>query len=395
MPSRGPVQTRPLPWRALAGLFVFLAVAAGCGPALQETPAGTSPTAARSPSATARPPSATPTQPPPSPSPSATIAPETPTRTPTPPAPNITLAFTGIIVPARCVQARIDQLGDPHYPYAEVRELFQLVDLTVGTLNATISDFPPRTGCVATFLLTGGADNAAALAEAGIGVMSVATNHIKNCGVSGCGDQAFLDTLDNLRAAGIQPVGAGRDLAAALQPVVVTVRGVRFGFVSLGEIERSTFATASTPGIAPLTEENLRQAIEAARQISDVVIAMPHWGPEYSPDPNYSQLRFARLAVEAGADLVVGNHTHVVQAYEVISGVPVFYGLGNFVFDQTHRPDVQQGALLTVTFQGERLTGHQLIPTHVDPDGRVHIAGREEALEILERVAAASQALPD
>jgi poly-gamma-glutamate synthesis protein (capsule biosynthesis protein) len=382
-------------WRPLAIFLIILALAGACSPepenGLSERATTATITALPQPTPLA----ATATRPAPGPTPSPPAPTGTSTQSPTPPPPNITLAFTGIIVPARCVQARIDELADPQYPYAEVEEIFQAVDLAIGTLNATISDFPPRTGCTATFLLTGGADNAQALANAGIGVMSVATNHIKNCGVSGCGDRAFLDTLDNLQAAGIHPVGAGRDLAQALEPVVVTIRGVRFGFVSLGEIESTTFSSETTPGIAPLTEENLRSAIEAARQVSDVVVAMPHWGPEYSADPNYSQLRFARIAVESGADLVVGNHTHVVQAMEHIAGVPVFYGLGNFVFDQTHRPDAQQGALLTVTFKGRQLTGYQLIPTHVDPDGRVHIAGVEEALEILGRIEAASQALPD
>jgi poly-gamma-glutamate synthesis protein (capsule biosynthesis protein) len=222
----------------------------------------------------------------------------------------------------------------------------------------------------------------------------VATNHIKNCGLSNCGDQAFLDTLTHLKAAEVIPVGAGRDLPEALEPVVLTLKGVRFGFVSLGEIESSTFAAEGVPGIAPLTDENLRAAIAAAREASDVVIAMPHWGPEYSSTPNYRQLAFAREAVDAGADLVVGNHTHVVQAWEMIDGVPVFYGLGNFVFDQNWSRETQQGVILTVTFQGTEIVGHQLIPTHVDGDGRVHIAGDAEAQEILGRIEAATQKIP-
>ena len=132
--------------------------------------------------------------------------------------PVTTLLFTGIIVPARCVQAKIDELGDPNYPYEEVREIIRGADLAVGTLNATISDFPPRTGCVRTFVLVGGADNADALADAGLDVMSVATNHIKNCGVASCGDRAFYETLEHLERVGILPVGAGVNHAEAIQP---------------------------------------------------------------------------------------------------------------------------------------------------------------------------------
>lgn len=337
------------------------------------------------------------------PMPSASLVPsptqestKTPAPIPTPTELPITrLLFTGVIVPARCVQAAIDEREDPNYLYDEPRELIQSADLSIGTLNATISDFPPRTGCKQTYVLVGGSENADALALAGFDVMSVATNHIKNCGILTCGDLAFFDTLENLRRVGILPVGAGDNLSQALEPVVVEVNGIRFGFVSLGQIEPMAFADEDTPGIAVLTPENLAASIAAARVVSDVVIAMPHWGPEDVPNPNYLQLGLAPVAVEAGADVVVGNHTHVVQAYETIQGVPVFYGLGNFVFDQTWARDHQQGVILVLTFVGTEFASFELIPTVVDGDGTVHFAEPEEAEEILMRIEAANDRLPE
>jgi len=309
------------------------------------------------------------------------------------PLPRLTLLFTGVIVPARCVQAAIDARGNADYIFDEVRPLLQEADLAVGTLNATISDYPPHTGCIPTYVLVGGANNADALARAGFDVMSVATNHIKNCGIGDCGDRAFFDTLDNLRRTGIQPVGAGMNLAEAMQPAVVTLGGVRFAIVSLGMVEPMVFAGADTPGIAELTEDNVRQAIGAARQAADVVIAMPHWGPEDTANPNEYQLPMAQAIVQAGADLVVGNHTHVVQAIQTIAGIPVFYGLGNFVFDQNWDLAHQQGVILKVTFEGKHYAGYELIPTHVDGDGTVHLAGADEAAEVLRRVEEASAKL--
>jgi len=325
---------------------------------------------------------------PPAPSPTSTLEPF-----PTP-VPHITLLFTGVIVPARCVQAEIDARNNASYVYDNVRQLIQGADLAVGTLNATLSDYPPHTGCRYTYVLISDARSAVAAGEAGFDVMSVATNHIKNCGLTNCGDRAFFDTLDNLRRVGILPVGAGKDLAEAMQPVVVEVNGVRFGFVSLGQIEPIAFASQDSPGIAVLNEENLRSAIAAARRVSDVVIAMPHWGPEEASMPNWSQRQLARLAVEAGADLVVGNHTHVVQALEEIEGVMVFYGLGNFVFDQDWARDHQQGVILKALFEGKRFMSYELIPTHVDGDGRVHLADAEEAAEVLARITEVSRSLP-
>lgn len=336
----------------------------------------------------------------PSPIPSATTVHPAETSTPAAtlqPSPDpelvTTLLFTGVIVPARCVQAAIDASGNPELPYEEVSALINQADVAVGTLNATISDYPPHTGCVSTYVLVGSASNADALARAGFDVMSVATNHIKNCGLSNCGDRAFLDTLDNLRRVGILPVGAGKDHAEAMQPVVVTVNGIRFGIVSLGQIEPMAFAGEDKPGIAILSKENLEAAIAEAKKVSDVVIAMPHWGPEDMAIPNWLQRNLAQQLVDAGADLVVGNHTHVVQAIQEIDGVPVFYGLGNFVFDQTWADDHQQGVILQVKFKGKEFQGFELIPTHVDGDGRVHIAGETEAGEIMQRIESASTAI--
>jgi poly-gamma-glutamate capsule biosynthesis protein CapA/YwtB (metallophosphatase superfamily) len=261
-------------------------------------------------------------------------------------------------------------------------------------LNATISDYPPRTGCVPTYVLTGGSENADALQRAGFDLMSVATNHIKNCGLNNCGDRAFFDTLENLERVGIEPIGAGENLQAAMQPVVVQVNEVRFGFVSLGQLEPIAFAAENTPGIAVLNEQNLRAAIQAAEAVSDIVIVMPHWGPEDVPMPNWSQRELAEVAVSAGADLVVGNHTHVVQAFQEMDGVLVFYGLGNFVFDQNWDLHHQQGVMLVATFQGEELVDFELIPTHVDFDGRVHLADEQEARQILDRIAEVSASMP-
>jgi hypothetical protein len=318
-----------------------------------------------------------------------------PTFTPEPPA-EITLLFTGVIVPARCVEAAIDEHGDANYIFNEVRQRISSADLAIGTLNATLSDASTHTGCIETYVLVGDSRSAVALANAGFDVMSVATNHIKNCAGDSCGDnynRAFTDTMDNLRANNILPVGAGMNASEALQPVVVEVKGIRFGFVSLGMVEPMAFAGENSPGIAELTDDNLRQAISAAKRVSDVVIAMPHWGPEDLSNPNSYQLDFAQVAVEAGADVVMGNHTHVVQAIQQINGIDVFYGLGNFVFDQTWDLGHQQGVMLLLHFIGKQYTGYDLIPTHVDGDGTVHIASPDEATEILKRIEDASKRL--
>ena len=282
--------------------------------------------------------------------------------------PEITLLFTGVIVPARCVQAALDKNGNPDYPYEEVKELLAGADLAIGTFNATMSDQVEHTGCLTTWQLVGSPDNADALGRAGFDAMGVATNHIKDCGLmkSWC-DTTFFDTLSHLNRVGIKTVGAGENLEAALKPIVFEIEGVKFGIVSLGDSKMSetVFAQVDHPGIAPLTEENIKTALESARAVSDVVIAMPHWGSEDIIIPNWIQREQAQILVREGADLVVGNHTHVVQAIQTIDDVQVFYGLGNFVFDQPWSEQTKKGKIAKVIFTGREIKTFTEIPIYI------------------------------
>ncbi len=179
-----------------------------------------------------------------------------------------------------------------------------------------------------------------------------------------------------------------------MQPVVIEIKGVRFGIISLGQLEELAFAGENSPGIAILNEENLRAAIAHAREISDVVIAMPHWGPEYSHHPNPSQLALARVAVDAGADLVIGNHTHYIQAFGEVNGIPFFYGLGNFVMDQTQERERQQSLIVRVYFQGTEYLGYELFPVFSTRDGTLSLADPEETEAILLKLEEINRRLP-
>jgi poly-gamma-glutamate capsule biosynthesis protein CapA/YwtB (metallophosphatase superfamily) len=222
----------------------------------------------------------------------------------------------------------------------------------------------------------------------------VATNHAKDCGTNPCGDQAFLDTLANLRAAGIEPVGGGVDLAEARRPAVVTAGGVRFAVLGYDDIAPSAYgATETSPGTAPLDGDTLAEDVAAALDRADVVIVMPHWGSEYTALPSERQQELARQAIDAGATLVVGNHAHVLQAVEWFDEGFVAYGLGNFVFDQDWSLETQQGAVLEATFHGPRLVGVRLHPVHIHDMHQPRWASADEARSILRRVQDASQAV--
>lgn len=314
------------------------------------------------------------------------------TDSPTP-EPYTTLIFTGVIVPARCVQAGVEEKGQADYIYDEVREILIAGDITVGVFNATMSDKTEKIGCFSSWELVGTPNNADALANAGFDLMSVATNHIKDCGKKYCGDQAFFDTLENMDRVGIQYVGAGENIDAAIKPVVISANGLRFGFVSLGEVNERVYADASTPGIGVLSLKNLDAAITTVKEVADVVVFMPHSGPEDWPEVTPQQYYWARNAVAAGADLVVMNHAHIIQGVQMIDDVPVFYSLGNFVFDQIWSRDHQQSVILKVIFYEDEIVGYEFVPTVVEQDGTVLLAIGDEKDEILERIDTLSEAL--
>jgi poly-gamma-glutamate synthesis protein (capsule biosynthesis protein) len=321
-----------------------------------------------------------------------------PSPSPTVPAPTVepvtTLLFTGDLIPARCTLQKIRDLGgDFTLPFRPLHDLLSSADITVGSLDSTVSDAGTPFGCIETFSLAGPAAAIDGFKYAGYDVITNATNHTKDCGIASCGDDALLQTDANLRAAGIQPVGTGRNLVEARAPVVIERNGVYFAFLGYDDIAPYYHATADSAGAAPLDTTTIAEDVANARKVANVVIVMPHWGVEYTADPLARQREFARAAAAAGADMVIGNHPHWVEAHEQIGKTFVAYALGNFVFDQSWSLETQQGAVLQVTFTGTRLTSTKYIPIHIYDQYQPRLADPAESRQILDRIETASAAL--
>jgi Bacterial capsule synthesis protein PGA_cap len=216
------------------------------------------------------------------------------------------------------------------------------------------------------------------LVNAGIDYVSVANNHIGDAG-----DTGVLQTLANLRKRGLKYSGAGKDLAAARKPAILEANGVKVAVLAYDAIAKSYFAGRSEAGSAQLTLHMARTGIEAARKAgADVVIVFPHWGAEYRGTPFERQQKLARDILDAGADMIIGNHAHYAAAMEVYKGKPIWYALGNFVFDQDWSEFTMEGITLELTFRGAelrqaRMRPHIILdkaqPNFLDPagDGRV------------------------
>lgn len=193
--------------------------------------------------------------------------------------------------------------------------------------------------------------------RAGIDWMSLANNHIKDYGSDG-----IADTRRILKRYGIRYGGAGANLAQARRISYLEVAGTRIAIVPCVDVAPVTYAGPGVSGATPCKPSNMRADLRTARRNADFVIAFPHWGVEYSRKPTASQRAKAASWVKAGADLVLGAHSHVAGAIEEIDGKPVFYSLGNFIFDQNWSTPTMESFLLEATFHGDRLVQLRLHP---------------------------------
>jgi poly-gamma-glutamate synthesis protein (capsule biosynthesis protein) len=258
-----------------------------------------------------------------------------------------------------------------------VRRLLTSADVAVVNHEGPAPDdatYHP-TGLVFTFdpaLLEG-------VSAAGIDIVSLANNHIRNAGSEG-----VLQTRRNLRKAGIRTVGAGGDATSARRPTCLEPSGVRLCFLAYDAINTAVHAATTTrPGAAELRLPDVRSDIRRLRRDgADVVAVLPHWGVEYTTRVLPQQRRWARAMVRAGADVVLGAHSHVVGPVEFIEGVPVLYSLGDFLFDLPRFEETEEAVVAELTFQGDRLAQLELHPSVIldrsqvallDPvgDGRV------------------------
>jgi len=216
------------------------------------------------------------------------------------------------------------------------------------------------------------------LANGGIDWVSLANNHIGDAGRN-----AIVETIDHLAEWGIASGGAGRNARAARRPSIIEVGGTSLGILAYDTIAPGYRAGAERPGSASLSAQIVAEDVVKARDAgADLIIVFPHWGTEYDPTPFAGQQELARACLDAGADIVIGNHAHWAGAMEVHDGKPIWYALGNFVFDQTWSEPTMEGITLELTFLGAelaqaRMRPHIILdkaqPNFLDPagDGRV------------------------
>ena len=389
MPAPGPAAVL----RAVAACGLMLAAACGSGAGGETTviapAASPAPTRPAPPAASPAAPTAAPTAaaapraaPPPAPT-AAPPAPPAPTPTPTAVAAprRVTVGLVGDLMFARDV-VTLMQLNGSGYPFERVMPLVTEIDLLVGNLEGTFTDRGQRLDKYYTFRAP--PELAVALRDAGFDAVSLANNHAVDFGPVG-----LADTRQALDAVGVGHFGAGDDAAAATRPLVVEAGGLRIALLGFSAVRSSVFAGNSAPGVARASVDSVRAAVSAASRVADFVVVTLHFGREYAPLPTAEQRLLARAAADAGAALVAGHHTHVLQPWERRGDAVILYGLGNFVFD-LDRDDLRilgEGPFATAVAVVDLTLGQpprvQFRPAYIDPhENRPRAATEREAARI-------------
>jgi poly-gamma-glutamate capsule biosynthesis protein CapA/YwtB (metallophosphatase superfamily) len=299
-----------------------------------------------------------------------------------------TFIAAGDIMLSRGVARAIDRAGRSDYPFEGVREHLLSTDFNFANLESPISGNDGRIGKGLVF--NARRDHTDGLANFNFKILTLANNHAMDQLLPGLQyTRTFLDGM------GIKHVGAGSNLAEAWKPAVVEANGVRVGFVGASYTSINDGGVARNDYVARMDDvENLRKAISQLKNESDFIVATMHAGVEYVRNPDKTQIAFAEAAIDAGADIVIGHHPHWVQTTSQYKGKPIFYSLGNFVFDQ-RKPETMRGLMLKVALKmtdaGDgkvrgKLEGIEMIPVVIENFAQPRPANQAEGKQILQSI---------
>jgi poly-gamma-glutamate synthesis protein (capsule biosynthesis protein) len=255
--------------------------------------------------------------------------------------------------------------GDARGLFKGLLRVFERADFLIGNLECPLTDMGQgieKCGPV----LKGRRQCLSVLRTAGFGLLALANNHIRDCG-----DEGVLSTLECCRIGGIRTVGAGKDVFEAKQPVVIEVAGWKIGILAFAEHEFNV-ASADRPGANAFDLLDSFDDIRDLRSRCDYLLVLYHGGIEYYEYPSPLLQKKCRKMVEAGADLVVCQHSHCVGIAEAYRGGTIVYGQGNTVYGYRARsPGWNRGLVVHVRLEDTpaRLVAVEYVPILAGENG--------------------------
>lgn len=270
----------------------------------------------------------------------------------------INLLFGGEIILARTVAVNIDRMG-VDYPFKEISFWVRKADLAFATLESPVlGEGKPCLDLVNCMVFVGREDYLKGVKNAGFDVLSLANNHIGDGGKEG-----LVRTIEVLESLGIEAIGAGENIKKAYEGTVVEKNKVKVGFLACNEIAPFSYkAGENQAGSAWCSKKLIKERLNDLRKKADILVMSYHWGDEYTAKPNKRQREFGQMAIDSGADIVIGDHPHWVQSVEVYKGKVIFYSVGNLVFDQMWSEKTREGIILSIRYNGNTVSNLEIIP---------------------------------
>lgn len=289
------------------------------------------------------------------------------------------LAAVGDIMLDRALGYAIQQ-GDLAFPFALVAATLSEADITIGNLESALGE--KGNPAIKSYTFRAPPAAADSLAIAGFDVLSLANNHALDYG-----PEALLEGIDLLTGRGIAVVGAGANTDSANSPHIQEINGLSIailGYVNVpvegtGFDTQSWTASEDQAGLAWAIEEQVNADVTAAAAKTDLVIVILHSGFEYVSQPSQIQAEVAQSAINAGANLVIGHHSHILQGISFYNGGVIAYGLGNFAFEIDGDPST---AILNVWLDESGVRQVEIVPGVIQFGGQPRLAESWEAAEI-------------
>ena len=235
--------------------------------------------------------------------------------------------------------------GDFKFPFLKIAEDLQKPDILFGNLEGPISNKGRKVGSIYSFRMNPKVIEG--LKYAGFDVLSLANNHMFDYE-----RVALEDTMRILKESGIDYAGAGFDEEETFSAKIKRIKNTKVGFLAYTDLGPENWRVGEKKsGIAWIDEKNIKKIkedIKNAKQRVDILFVSLHSGYEYSFDPTVFQVEFSKACIDAGADIVLGHHPHVIQKIEKFKDGWIVYSLGNFVFDQGFSEETMKGLLLEI-----------------------------------------------
>lgn len=260
------------------------------------------------------------------------------------------IIFAGDIMLDRGVEQMIKTNGKNYdFPFSKIKKDLD-ADIVFANLESMISDKGRNIGSIYSFRADPEAIDG--LKNSGFDIVSLANNHAFDYD-----REAFEDTMNRLTDAGIAYTGAGFNKEEAHSAKIIELDDFKVGFLGYTEfLYPYSFATEDRSGITELSQENLKRDIVKAKNEVDFLVITFHCGDEYQPEPNQNQTIWSGLAIDYGADMIIGHHPHVTQPIKKYNDKYIAYSLGNFVFDQYFSEETMSGFLFEVEVQDGMVT---------------------------------------